>query len=51
MIVDENKEFSLINLAQMKKNKQFIESDHNALLLEIDINEGSEKPIREEILN
>ena len=51
MIVDENKEFGLINLSQMKKNKQLIESDHNALLLEIDINEGKEKPNREEIFN
>ena len=51
MLVDENKEFSLINLAQIKKNKKFIESDHNALVIEMEINEQQEKPKREEIFN
>ena len=35
MIVDENKNFGLIILAQIKKNKHWIESDHNALVLEL----------------
>ena len=51
MLVDENKEFSLINLAQINKNKNFIESDHNALVMEMEINENQEKPKREEIFN
>ena len=51
MIVDENKKFGLINLAQIKKNKHWVESDHNALLLEMELSEGREKPKREEILN
>ena len=49
--MDENKEFSLINLAQINKNKNFIESDHNALVMEMEINENQEKPKREEIFN
>ena len=51
MLVDENKKYSLINLAQIKKNKNLIESDHNALVLELEIKEEQEKPKREEILN
>ena len=51
MLVDENKDFSLINLAQINKNKNFIESDHNALVIEMEINEHQEKPKREEIFN
>ena len=51
MQIDENKQYGLINLAQLKQNKRFIESDHNALLLEIEINDGERKPKREEIYN
>ena len=51
MLVDEDKNFSLINLAQINKNKNFIESDHNALVIEMEINENKEKPEREEIFN
>ena len=51
MIVDENKNFGLINLAQIKKNKHWIESDHNALVLELALNAGKEKAERKEILN
>ena len=51
MIVDENKEFGLINLAQIRKKKNLIESDHNALILEVNVNEGKEKPKREDIFN
>ena len=51
MLIDENKEYSLINLAQMKKNKRLIETDHNSLILDIELNAGGNKPEREEILN
>ena len=51
MLVDENKVFSLINLAQAKKNKCFIQTDHNALILEMEIKEEKRKQKREEILN
>ena len=51
MLVDENKVFSLINLAQVKKNKSFVQTDHNALILEMEIKEEKQKQRREEIFN
>ena len=51
MIVDENKDYNLINLAQLKKNKRLVETDHNGLVLEMNIDVGNNKPEREEILN
>ena len=51
MKVDEDKEFSLINMAQHKKNKRLIETDHNALIIDIDLNIDNDKPKREEIYN
>ena len=51
MSIDEKKEFSLINIAQQKKNKRLIETDHNALILEILLNKRNIKPEREEIYN
>ena len=32
MLVDEEREFSLSNFAQMKQNKHVIETDHNSLI-------------------
>ena len=51
MKVDENKEFSLVNIAQQKKNNRLIETDHNALMLDILLNKKNIKPKREEIYN
>ena len=34
MKIDEDKELNLLNLAQLKKNKRIIETDHNGLLFE-----------------
>ena len=51
MKIDEDKEFGLVNLAQYKKNKRLIETDHNGLILEMDLNLKNNKPKRVEILN
>ena len=51
MKVDEDKEYNLINLAQLKKNARMIETDHNGLVVEMELDEGKSKPIREELFN
>jgi hypothetical protein len=51
MKVDEYKEYNLINLAQLKKNARMIETDHNGLVVEMELDEGKSKPIREELFN
>ena len=51
MKIDEEKEMTLINLAQMKKNKKMIETDHNAMILELDLEIENKKTKREEIFN
>ena len=51
MKVDEDRELNLINLAQFKKNSRMIESDHNGLVVDMDLGMGKNKPIREEIFN
>ena len=33
--IDEKKEYSVMNLSQLKKNKRIIETDHNALILDL----------------
>ena len=38
MKIDEDKELTLINLAQLNKKKKLIETDHNAMVLEMDLN-------------
>ena len=51
MIIDEEKQFNLLNLSQLKKNKRIIETDHNGLVLEMELDVGKVKPEREEIFN
>ena len=51
MIIDEQKQFSLINLAQLKKNEKIIETDHNSMILDLKINCKNSTKRREEILN
>ena len=51
MIIDEEKQISLINLAQLKKNSKFIETDHNSLILNLRINGEKHATKREEMLN
>ena len=51
MIVDERKEFCLNNFSQAKKNKRVIESDHNALILELSLQFSQKKPERQELFN
>ena len=51
MTIDEKREFCLSNFAQHKKNKRVIESDHNSMLLEIELEISSKKPDRQEIFN
>ena len=51
MKIDEDKELTLINLAQINKNRKLIETDHNAMVLEMDLNVENVKSKREEIFN
>ena len=51
MIIDEEKEHCLSNLAQKKKNKRAVESDHNALILEMNIEFSNRKPERQQMFN
>ena len=51
MKIDEEKEMTLINLAQIKKNKKMIETDHNAMILELDLEIENKKTKREELFN
>ena len=51
MLIDENREYTLSNFVQMKKNQNVIETDHNGLLVEMNINVSERKPEREEMFN
>ena len=51
MLIDEDRMFSLTNLAQIKQNKRIIESDHNPLILELNIQYSKKKPDRIEMFN
>ena len=51
MKIDEKKQFKLINLAQLKRNNKFIETDHNSLVLDLKINGQHFKMKREEMFN
>ena len=46
MKIDEEKEYSVMNLAQLKKNKRIIETDHNAMILDLKMR-GKGKSMRE----
>ena len=51
MIIDEERNFCLTNLAQIKKNKRFIESDHNSAIIEFNIKIEGKAKRREELFN
>ena len=51
MIIDEDRNYCLSNFSQIKKNKRVIESDHNGMIAEFDLEIKSRKPDREEMLN
>ena len=51
LVIDEDKEFGLCNLAQIKKNGKIIESDHNALIGTFNIEINRTESTREEIFN
>ena len=51
MVIDEKRQFSLINFAQYKKNKRVIETDHNGMLLDIKISFSSKRLERKEMFN
>ena len=51
MLIDEGREFCLSNLAQIRQNKRIIESDHNPLILDLDIQFSKRKPERVEMFN
>ena len=51
MLIDEDRVFCLRNIAQMKKNGRIIESDHNSMIAEFEIEIKRKKPSREEMFN
>ena len=51
MLIDEGREFSLSNFAQIKKNEKVIETDHNPLIVDFDIEVIGRKPERQEMFN
>ena len=51
MKIDEDRNMTLINLAQFQKNKKFIETDHHAMILEMDFDIKNVKQKREEKFN
>ena len=51
MIIDEERNFCLSNIAQIKKNGRIIETDHNAMIAEFNLTVDAKKPVREEMFN
>ena len=51
MIIDEDRNFCLSNVAQIKKNGRIVQSDHNAFIIDFDIKIEARKPVREEMFN
>ena len=51
MKIDEERNFCLTNIAQIKKNRKIVESDHNSAIIEFDIKIEGRPPKREEIYN
>ena len=51
MIIDEDRNYCLSNFAQIRKNKGVIETDHNGLILEFDLQIAQRKPDRVEMFN
>ena len=51
MLIDEDRKFSLSNFAQMRQNKRVIESDHNPIIVDLNIHYSKRKPERIEMFN
>ena len=51
MLIDEDKNFCLSNISQLKKNGRIIETDHNAMIAEFDLIVEGRKPERQEMFN
>ena len=51
VIIDEERNFSLSNFAQLKKNNRVIESDHNSMIADFNISIPKRKPERIELFN
>ena len=51
MLIDEKREYCLQNLVQLRKNKRVIETDHNAEILELNLEFSQKKPERQEMFN
>ena len=51
MIIDEEQDFCLTNIAQLRKNKRLIESDHNSAIIDFDIKVEGKSQRREELFN
>ena len=51
MVIDESREFCLVNVDQVKKNGRIIETDHNSMIIEFGIRIEKQKPAREVMFN
>ena len=51
MIIDEERDYCLSNFAQIKKNKRVIETDHNSMVMELNLQVCQRKLVREEMFN
>ena len=51
MLIDEERNYCLSNIAQIRKNCRIIETDHNSMIADFDLNVEVKKPVREEIFN
>ena len=51
LLIDEERKFCLSNVAQIKKNKRVVETDHNAMIAEFNLKINKRKPDREEMIN
>ena len=51
MVIDEEREYVLSNFAQQKKNRKVIETDHNALILDVSLQFSKKENVRHKMFN
>ena len=51
MVIDEKREYVLSNFAQQKKNRKVIETDHNALILDVSLQFSKKENVRHKMFN
>ena len=51
MVIDEERDFCLSNFAQIKKNQRVIETDHNSMIMEFNLQVCKKRVEREEMFN